>query len=220
MYLIGEAGVIVPRDGYLRKASNLCHQYNALLIVDEIQTGLCRTGRMICCDHEGVRPDVLLLGKALSGGLLPVSAVLCDDYIMNCLKPGEHGSTYGGNPLACKVAIEALRVLVDERLAENACSQGKLFTATVETMRSRFSWIEAVRGRGLLNAIVIKKDSPISAWDACLKLKDFGVLCKSTHGNIIRFAPPLTITSTQMVASLALIQDAFTELDRSLVSPS
>lgn len=204
----GEAGVIVPDPGYLRKARELCHLHNVLLICDEVQTGLCRTGRMLACDHEKVRPDILILGKALSGGVLPVSAVLADDEIMLCIKPGEHGSTYGGNPLACRVAMEALQILKDENLAENAELMGQIFRQNLLILEQELDFITAVRGKGLLNAIVIKPFADgRTAWDVCLALKDRGLLCKPTHGDIIRFAPPLVITEAQMEESLAIIRE-------------
>ncbi|MBK9659981.1 MAG: ornithine--oxo-acid transaminase [Chitinophagaceae bacterium] len=188
----GEAGVLVPDEGYLAKAKQLCEQANVLFIADEIQTGLARTGKMLACDHEGVRPDILLLGKALSGGMLPVSAVLCDDEIMMTIKPGEHGSTYGGNPLACKVAMTALQVLKDEQMAENAAVLGELLRNELRNLQS--SHISLVRGKGLLNAIVIKHENKDAAWELCLQLKNMGLLAKPTHGDKIRFAPPLVIT--------------------------
>lgn len=199
----GEAGVVLPDDGYLKGVRDLCDQYNVLFIADEIQTGLARTGKMLACDHENVRPDILILGKALSGGVLPVSAVLCDDYIMMNIKPGEHGSTYGGNPLACAVAMEALQVLVDEKMAENAEMMGRLLRKGLAALNSPF--ITTIRGRGLLNAIVIKHENPEAAWDLCLELKNHGLLAKPTHGDKIRFAPPLCITETQIKECVAII---------------
>jgi ornithine--oxo-acid transaminase len=195
----GEAGVVVPHEGYLSKVRELCTKYNVLMIADEVQTGLCRTGKMLACDHEGVRPDILILGKALSGGVLPVSAVLADDEIMLTIKPGEHGSTYGGNPLACAVAKASLEVLKDENLAENAQVRGIQFRARMQELMSKTALVSEVRGRGLLNAIVIKPfGEHKTAWDVCLMLKENGLLAKQTHGDIIRFAPPLTITEAQM----------------------
>ncbi len=199
----GEAGVVLPDDGYLTSVRNLCTEYNVLMIADEIQTGLARTGKMLACDHENVRPDILILGKALSGGLLPVSAVLCDDYIMMNIQPGEHGSTYGGNPLACAVAIAALQVLKEERMADNAAAMGALLRSEIEKLNSPF--ISLVRGRGLLNAIVIKHPNPEAAWDICLNLKENGLLAKPTHGDKIRFAPPLNITPEQVMECVGII---------------
>jgi len=202
----GEAGVVVPDEGYLRKAHDYCKQANVLFIGDEIQTGLGRTGKMLACDHENVRPDILILGKALSGGTLPVSAVLADDDIMLTIKPGEHGSTYGGNPLACAVAITALTVLKEENMMENATRMGEYFRKGLESLRSPF--IETVRGKGLLNAIVIHQTHPEAAWDLCMELKENGLLAKPTHGNKIRFAPPLTIIKSQMDECLEIIEDS------------
>ena len=200
----GEAGVLVPDYGYLKGAKALCEKYNVLLIADEVQTGLARTGKMLACDHEGVRPDILILGKALSGGVLPVAAVLCDDEIMLNIKPGEHGSTYGGNPLACVVAIEALKVLKDEKLADNADKLGELFREKLREIQS--DRVTLVRGKGLLNAMIIKEKDGISAWDVCLKLAENGLLAKPTHGDIIRFAPPLVITKEQILDCAAIIK--------------
>jgi ornithine--oxo-acid transaminase len=200
----GEAGVLVPDYGYLKGVKELCEKYNVLLIADEVQTGLARTGKMLACDHEGVRPDILILGKALSGGVLPVAAVLCDDEIMLNIKPGEHGSTYGGNPLACVVAIEALKVLKDENLADNADKLGELFREKLKEINS--DRINLVRGKGLLNAIIIKEKDGISAWEVCLKLAENGLLAKPTHGDIIRFAPPLVITKEQILDCAAIIK--------------
>lgn len=199
----GEAGVVVPDEGYLTAVRELCTQYNVLFIADEIQTGLARTGKMLACDHENVRPDILILGKALSGGVLPVSAVLADDFIMMNIKPGEHGSTYGGNPLACKVAIAALQVLKEENMAGQAEAMGQLLRSELENLQS--PWISAVRGKGLLNAIVINHPNPEAAWDLCLVLKEEGLLAKPTHGDKIRFAPPLLITKEQILESVAII---------------
>lgn len=200
----GEAGVVVPDEGYLRKVRELCTAANVLMIADEIQTGLCRTGKMLACDHENVRPDLLILGKALSGGMLPVSAVLADDEVMLTIKPGEHGSTYGGNPLACRVATEALRVLLDEGMAENAAVQGEYFRQQVEAMGH--SNISLVRGKGLLNAIVIDHPEHDAAWQLCLALRDNGLLAKPTHGHIIRLAPPLIIDRGGIDESLDIIR--------------
>ena len=195
----GEAGVVVPDNQYLSEVRRLCTKYNVLFIADEVQTGIARTGKMLACDHENVRPDILILGKALSGGVFPVSAVLCDDEIMMCIKPGEHGSTFGGNPLACKVAIAALEVVIKENLSDNAYKLGKLFRAKLSSFAANNSLISEIRGKGLLNAMVIN-DSPESstAWDICIKLRDNGLLAKPTHGNIIRFAPPLIINDSQI----------------------
>ncbi|MBL7731054.1 MAG: ornithine--oxo-acid transaminase [Chitinophagaceae bacterium] len=193
----GEAGVLVPDNEYLAKAKQYCEAANVLFIADEIQTGLARTGKMLACDHESVRPDILLLGKALSGGMMPVSAVLCDDGIMLTIKPGEHGSTYGGNPLACAVAMASLRVLKEEKMAENADAMGSLLRKELEALQSPY--ISTVRGKGLLNAIVIDHPDKEAAWDLCLTLKENGVLAKPTHGDKIRFAPPLVINKTQLL---------------------
>ncbi|MBF2053460.1 MAG: ornithine--oxo-acid transaminase [Candidatus Sericytochromatia bacterium] len=204
----GEAGVVVPDQGYLAGAAQLCRQHNVLLIGDEVQTGLARTGQMLACDHEAVRPDILILGKALSGGMLPVSAVLARDEIMLTIQPGEHGSTYGGNPLACRVAMEALQILKDEDLAANAAAMGEIFREGMRKIQAETELITTVRGKGLLNAAVIK---PLAdgrtAWDVCLALKDNGLLCKPTHGDIIRFAPPLVINAAQMQEALDIIHD-------------
>ncbi len=202
----GEAGVVVPNDNYLALASQLCQQHNTLFVADEVQTGIARTGKLLCCDHERVRPDVLILGKALSGGVLPVSAVLADDEIMLSIKPGEHGSTFGGNPLACRVAMAALEVVREEELAQNALEMGIIFREEMENLRQANELITLVRGKGLLNAIVINdsQDSD-TAWNICLALRDRGLLAKPTHGNIIRFAPPLVITENQMRESCEII---------------
>ncbi len=199
----GEAGVVIPDEGYLKKVRNLCTEYNVLFIADEIQTGLCRTGKMLACDHENVRPDILILGKALSGGVLPVSAVLCDNEIMMNIKPGEHGSTYGGNPLACAVAMEALQVLKDENMAENATIMGEYLREQLAQLQSPL--ISLIRGKGLLNAIVITHANKDAAWEICLELKENGLLAKPTHGDKIRFAPPLTITKQQIDECVAII---------------
>jgi len=200
----GEAGVVVPDDGYLSQAAALCKAANVLFMADEIQTGLCRTGRMLACDHENVRPDILILGKALSGGVLPVSAVLADDPVMLTIKPGEHGSTYGGNPLACKVAVAALEVLKDERLAENAAELGQYFRD--QLTRLKHPYIDTVRGKGLLNAIVVKHEDKDAAWKLCLELKENGLLAKPTQGDKIRFAPPLVITKQQIDDCVDIIE--------------
>ncbi len=208
----GEAGVLVPDEGYLTGIRNLCTEYNVLMIADEIQTGLARTGKMLACDHENVRPDILILGKALSGGVLPVSAVLADDEIMMVIKPGEHGSTYGGNPLACAVAIAALQVLKEENMAENASVMGELLRSEIRKLNSPF--IALVRGKGLLNAIVIKHSNPEAAWDLCLTLKENGLLAKPTHGDKIRFAPPLLITKEQVMDCVEIIDRSLQSLGR------
>jgi ornithine--oxo-acid transaminase len=207
----GEAGVFVPDEGYLSKAKQLCEAANVLFIADEIQTGLARTGKMLACDHENVRPDILLLGKALSGGMLPVSAVLCDDEIMMTIKPGEHGSTYGGNPLACKTAIAALQILKEEKMMENAEAMGKLLREGLKNINS--PCISIVRGKGLLNAIVINHPNADAAWDLCLALKENGLLAKPTHGDKIRFAPPLTITREQVMECVEIIRKSLKILD-------
>lgn len=199
----GEAGVVVPDPGYLAEVRKLCTEYNVLLIADEIQTGLARTGKMLACDHENVRPDILVLGKALSGGVLPVSAVLCDDHIMMNINPGEHGSTYGGNPLACSVAMAALRVLKEEGMAENAMVMGELFRKELASLHSPL--IKLIRGKGLLNAIVINHPDKEAAWQLCLLLKNNGLLAKPTHGDKIRFAPPLIITEAQVKECVGII---------------
>ncbi|MFK7920489.1 MAG: ornithine--oxo-acid transaminase [Bacteroidia bacterium] len=205
----GEAGVVVPEEGYLKKAYALCKKFNALFIADEVQTGLARTGKMLACDYENVKPDILILGKALSGGVLPVSAVLCDDEIMLCIKPGEHGSTYGGNPLASAVAMEAMKVLVEENLSENAQTMGDLFRERMQAyIDSDQELVTLVRGKGLLNAIVINDDPESStAWNICVALKENGLLAKPTHGNIIRFAPPLVITEEQLHDCCNIIEE-------------
>jgi ornithine--oxo-acid transaminase len=201
----GEAGVVVPQNGYITKAKALCEKYNVLMIADEVQTGLCRTGKMLACDHENVKPDILILGKALSGGILPVSAVLCNNEIMLTIKPGEHGSTYGGNPLACKVAIASLKVLTDEKLAENANYLGEILRKELKAIKS--DMIEEVRGKGLLNAVVIKPKNGKDAWDVCIALMHNGLLAKPTHGNIIRFAPPLIINEEQLRNCINIIKE-------------
>jgi ornithine--oxo-acid transaminase len=206
----GEAGVVLPAEGYLAGVRKLCDEYNVLFIADEIQTGLARTGKMLACDHENVRPDILILGKALSGGVLPVSAVLCDDYIMMNIKPGEHGSTYGGNPLACAVAMEALKVLKEEKLAENAEIMGELFRQRLADLASPY--IKIIRGKGLLNAIVIEHSEKEASWQLCLLLKENGLLAKPTHGDKIRFAPPLIITREQVVECVDIIKRSFEQL--------
>jgi ornithine--oxo-acid transaminase len=207
----GEAGVMVPDDGFLRNAYLLCKQANVLFVADEIQTGLARTGKMLACDYEDVRSDILILGKALSGGTLPVSAVLADNEIMLTIKPGEHGSTYGGNPLACKIAIAALQVLKDENLAGNAMQMGDYFRSGLVKLDSRH--IKAIRGKGLLNAILIGHAHKEAAWELCIELKENGLLAKPTHGDKIRLAPPLVITKQQIDESLAIIEKSLTVLN-------
>ena len=199
----GEAGVVIPDDGYLKAVRDLCDKYHVLFIADEIQTGLARTGKMLACDHENVKPDILILGKALSGGTLPISAVLASNEIMMQILPGEHGSTYGGNPLACAVAIKSLEVLKTEKMAENAEKMGARLRAGLANLHSPF--ITTIRGKGLLNAIVIKHENPDASWDLCLHLKDLGLLAKPTHGDKIRFAPPLIITEKQINEAVAII---------------
>ena len=200
----GEAGVIVPDAGYLEGVRKLCNKYNVLFIADEVQTGIARTGKMLACDYEDARPDILILGKAISGGVFHVSAVLADDENMLCIQPGEHGSTFGGNPLACKVAQASLEVVIDENLAENACRLGKIFRKELRDFDNEM--ITLVRGKGLLNAIIIKPKNGKEAWDVCLKLRDNGLLAKPTHGDIIRFAPPLVITEEQLMECIAIIK--------------
>jgi ornithine--oxo-acid transaminase len=203
----GEAGVVVPQEGYLRKAHALCKAKNVLLIADEVQTGLARTGKMLASDYDDIKPDILVLGKALSGGVLPVSAVLANDEIMLTIKPGQHGSTYGGNPLACAVAMEALAVLKDENLAENAFYLGNIFRARMEKFQEKTEMIQLVRGRGLLNALVINDmEEGETAWNICLALKENGLLAKPTHGNIIRLAPPLVMTEDQLDECCEIIE--------------
>ncbi len=206
----GEAGVVIPDEGYLRGVRALCDQYRVLMIADEIQTGLGRTGRMLACDHEGVRPDILILGKALSGGTLPISAVLADDAIMLNIRPGEHGSTYGGNPLACAVATSSLQVLVEEKMTENAAEQGELFRKLLAELASPL--IKTIRGKGLLNAIVIDHPHPDAAWEICLQMMQHGLLAKPTHGDKIRFAPPLLITAAQIKEAIQIIAKSLQEV--------
>lgn len=208
----GEAGVVVPDEGYLAAAARECREAGVLLLADEIQTGIGRTGRLLACDHEAVRPDILILGKALSGGTLPVSAVLADDEIMLTIRPGEHGSTYGGSPLACRVAIEALQVIKDERLTENAGEMGELLRKGLRGLRSPH--IRQVRGKGLLNAIVIGHPRPDAAWELCLALKDNGLLAKPTHGDKIRLAPPLVINRAELTECIGIVKESLTVLDR------
>jgi ornithine--oxo-acid transaminase len=202
--------VFVPDEGYLSKAYDLCKSKNVLFIADEVQTGIARTGKLLAVDHENVRPDILILGKALSGGVLPVSAVLADDEIMLVIKPGEHGSTFGGNPLACKVAVAALEVVKEENLAERAEELGKIFREELSKIDSEM--IELVRGKGLLNAIVIKPKDGKEAWDVCLRMKENGLLAKPTHQHIIRFAPPLVITEEQIHEAVAIIKKSIDEI--------
>jgi ornithine--oxo-acid transaminase len=207
----GEAGVLVPDEGYLAGIAALCKKYNVLFIADEVQTGIARTGKMLACDHENARPDILILGKALSGGTMPVSAVFADDEIMMTIKPGEHGSTYGGNPLACKVALTAMQVVLDEKLAENAEYLGEILRTELRTIKS--DRITLVRGKGLLNAIIIQERDGIDAWDVCIKLKENGLLAKPTHGDIIRFAPPLVINEEQILECASIIRRTIEGLD-------
>ncbi len=202
----GEAGVFVPDDGYLAKSSELCKQKNVLFIADEIQTGIARTGRLLCCDHENVKPDILILGKALSGGVYPVSGVFANDEIMLCIKPGQHGSTFGGNPIAAKVGIAALTVVKEEKLAEKSEKLGKIFRE--EIMKINSDMIEGVRGKGLLNAVVIKPKNGKEAWDVCLKMAEKGLLAKPTHRHFIRFAPPLIITEEQLMDAMRIIRES------------
>ena len=207
----GEAGVFVPDEGYLKKAYELCKSKNVLFIADEVQTGIARTGRLLACDHEGVHPDILVLGKAMSGGMMPVSCVLANDDIMLCIKPGEHGSTYGGNPIAARVSIAALEVVRDEKLAENAEKLGQVFRDRISKIHS--DMIELVRGKGLLNAVVIKPKNGKTAWDVCLKLRDKGFLAKPTHQHIIRFAPPLVINKMELMEAIGIIENTIAEFE-------
>lgn len=207
----GEAGVYVPEDGYLKKAYDLCRAHRVLFIADEVQTGIARTGKLLACDHEGVRPEILVLGKALSGGMMPVSCVLADDEVMLCIQPGEHGSTYGGNPIAAKVSIAALEVVRKEKLAENAEKLGQVFRDRMRRITSDV--IEGVRGKGLLNALVIKPKNGKTAWDVCLKLRDRGLLAKPTHQHIIRFAPPLVISNVELMQAIGIIENTLAEFE-------
>lgn len=213
----GEAGVVVPDEGYLKGVRDLCTKYNVLFIADEVQTGIGRTGKRLACDWENVKPDILVLGKALSGGTMPVSAALADDEIMLTIAPGEHGSTYGGNPLACAVTIAALQVVQDENLAENAEQMGRIFRKRMQDLQKQCSLIESVRGKGLLNAIVINDSEDSStAMDLCYKMMKKGLLCKPTHGNKIRFAPPLVINESQMDEACRIIEEVFLEMNGNL----
>jgi len=211
----GEAGIVVPPEGYLRGVAELCKKHNVLLICDEIQTGLCRTGKMLACEYDNVRPDIVLLGKALSGGVYPVSAVLADKDVMLCIKPGEHGSTYGGNPLGCAVALTALSVLVDERLAERSLKLGEYFRSTIRGFNNPL--VAEVRGRGLLNAVVIDETKSLkgrTAWQFCLLLKSRGVLAKPTHVNVVRFAPPLVISEEDLKEAVTIIGECLLDFDQ------
>lgn len=207
----GEAGVYVPEEGYLKKCYDICKKHNVLFIADEVQTGIARTGKMLACDHENVRPDILILGKAVSGGVFPVSCALADDDIMLTVKPGEHGSTFGGNPVACKVAIAALTVVKEEKLMENAEKMGEIFRREMKSIKS--DMIELVRGKGLLNAVVIRNKPGKTAWDVCLAMAENGVLAKPTHGNIIRFAPPLVINEAELMNAISKIKEAFKKFE-------
>lgn len=207
----GEAGVFVPDEGYLKKAYDLCKAHHVLFMADEVQTGIARTGKLLACDYEEVRPDVLILGKAISGGMMPVSCVLADDEIMLCIKPGEHGSTYGGNPIAAKVSIAALEVVREEKLAENADKLGKVFRDRMSQIHS--DMVESVRGKGLLNAVVIKPKNGKTAWDVCLKLRDRGLLAKPTHEHITRFAPPLVINKMELMEAIGIIENTMAEFE-------
>lgn len=207
----GEAGIIVPDDDYLKKAYELCKKYNVLFIADEVQTGMGRTGKMLACDHIGIKPDILILGKALSGGMYPISAVLADDEIMLTIKPGQHGSTFGGNPLAARIALEAIQVIIDEKLPDNAARMGEIFRNEMKKINSPM--VEIVRGKGLMNAVVIKPYKAKEAWDVCIEMMKNGVLAKPTHQHIIRFAPPLIINEEQM-------RDAIERIKKSILALS
>ncbi|MFT3918684.1 ornithine--oxo-acid transaminase [Cloacibacterium sp.] len=211
----GEAGVYVPNEGFLKKASEICKKHNVLFVADEVQTGIARTGKLIACYHENVQPDILILGKALSGGMYPVSAVLANDNIMKVIHPGQHGSTFGGNPLACAVAMAALDVVIDEKLSERAENLGEIFRKEIEKIIKKSDLIYKVRGKGLLNAILVN-DTPESstAWNICLKLAEKGLLAKPTHGNIIRLAPPLVITEEQLLDCIAIIEEVILEFEK------
>ena len=206
-----EAGVFVPDEGYLKKAAELCKKYNVLFIADEVQTGLGRTGKLLACDHENVKPDILILGKAVSGGVYPVSCVLANDEIMLTIKPGEHGSTYGGNPIAARVAMAAIDVILDEKLVENSNRMGEIFRREMKSVESKM--IEIVRGKGLLNAIAVKPNNGKTAWDVCLRLKENGLIAKPTHEHIIRFTPPLIITEHEMMEAIEIIKKTFKEFE-------
>lgn len=211
----GEAGVMVPDEGYLKKAYELCKSKNVLFIADEVQTGISRTGKLFCCQHEGIKPDILILGKALSGGVFPVSAALADDEIMMTIKPGEHGSTFGGNPLGCRVAMAALEVAVEENLADNAERLGKIFRKEIAEFCKTTDLVNSVRGKGLLNAILINDSEDSStAWDICIKLRDNGLLAKPTHGNIIRFAPPLVMNEEQLRECISIIKETISNFKK------
>lgn len=208
----GEAGVIIPDDGYLKKSKELCHKNNVLLMADEVQTGMCRTGKMLACDHEMVKPDILILGKALSGGTMPVSAVLADNEVMLTIQPGEHGSTFGGNPLACSVAMASLEVLVEENLADNAHKMGKIFRMRMEELKTKTGIVRAVRGKGLLNAVEIEPVGNQTAYDVCLEMLKNGLLAKHTRKDTIRFAPPLIINEPQMLECCHIIEKSILSL--------
>lgn len=211
----GEAGVVVPDEGYLKKSYAACKEANVLFVADEVQTGIARTGKLLACDHEDIKPDVLILGKALSGGVYPVSAVLANENIMNVIKPGQHGSTFGGNPIAAKVAIAALQVIEEEKLAAHADHLGELFRNRMQQLVNKTALLTLVRGKGLLNAVVINDASDSqTAWDICLSLKDHGLLAKPTHGNIIRFAPPLVMTEAQLIECCEIIEHVFLEYQK------
>merc|ERR1712032_1054927 len=216
MGIQGEAGVNVPSEGYLSGAKALCEKHNVLFIADEIQTGIGRTGKMLCTQHSNIRPDILILGKALSGGLYPVSAVLCDDRVMLTINPGEHGSTYGGNPVACQVAVAALEVIQEEKLTENAAKLGEIFRGELKKTIGHLPWVTEVRGMGLLNAIVLdhaKVPNKRTGWQVCLRFRDKGLLAKQTHENIIRFAPPLVINEEQLRDGLRIITETLLEVE-------
>ena len=214
----GEAGVVVPDEGYLSGIRTLCNKYNVLFMADEVQTGIGRTGKMLATDYEDARPDVLILGKALSGGVLPVSAVLADDEIMMCIRPGEHGSTYGGNPLSCAVAKAALEVIKEENLEDNAMKMGEYFRSLMNDLAKKSNLVNLVRGKGLLNAVVINESEDSStAWDICMKMKENGLIAKPTHGNIIRFAPPLVITKEEIKMSCEIISSSILDFEKSIV---
>lgn len=212
----GEAGVRVPADNYLQEVARLCKKYNVLFIADEVQTGMARTGKLLCVDHSDVRPDIVVLGKALSGGMMPVSAVLSSSEIMLTVGPGAHGSTFGGCPIACRIAVEALQILKDEKLAENSTRMGEIFREELRAKIGHLSWVQGIRGKGLLNAVIVDKAfaEKITAWQICLNMRDAGVLAKQTHENIIRFAPPLVINETQLREATSRIVDVFLAADK------